>query len=184
MTRPIHGLPRGFVASDEQGPSISDQRHRFVFSGTFVGPSAVQVAGIVSIGSGLPFNILTGSDLNGDGDGGNFPADRARTNPADPATSVGRNAGRMPMEATVDLRVSRRWRLGGRTSIEPMFEVFNLLNRANFTAINNVFGTGPFPDAPLPGYGQFQRAAAPRQAQLAVKVVFESRGLTAVPAGV
>ena len=53
-----------------------------------------------------------------------------------------------------------------------MFEVFNLLNRANFTAINNVFGTGPFPAAPLPGYGQFQRAAAPRQAQVAVKVVF------------
>jgi hypothetical protein len=166
------GLPRGFDPSDEEGPSISDQRHRFVFSGLFIAPSAVHVAGIVSIGSGLPFNILAGTDLNGDGDGGNFPVDRARTNPADPTTSVGRNAGRMPMEATVDLRVSRRWRLAGRTSIEPMFEVFNLLNRANFTAINNVFGTGAFPVAPLPGYGEFQRAAAPRQAQLAVKVVF------------
>ena len=166
------GLPRGFVASDEKAPSISDQRQRFVFSGSYVGPYALQVAGIVSVGSGLPFNVVAGTDLNGDGDGGNFPVDRARENPADPSTAVGRNTGRMPMEATVDLRVSRRWRLAGRTTIEPMFEVFNLLNRANFTAINNVFGTGAFPGAPLPGYGQFQRAAAPRQAQVAVKVVF------------
>ena len=76
------------------------------------------------------------------------------------------------MEATVDLRVSRRWRVAGRTAIEPMFEVFNLFNRANFTGINNVFGTGSYPIAPASSYGQFQRAAAPRQAQIAFKVVF------------
>jgi hypothetical protein len=35
-----------------------------------------------------------------------------------------------------------------------------------------VFGVGRFPDQPLPTYGQFQRAAPSRQAQLAVRIVF------------
>jgi hypothetical protein len=40
--------------------------------------------------------------------------------------------------------------------------------------INNVFGTGAYPSAPLSSYGQFQRAAPPRQAQIALKVVFRN----------
>jgi hypothetical protein len=33
----------------------------------------------------------------------------------------------------VDLRVTKRFSFGGRYSVEPMLEVFNLFNRANFT---------------------------------------------------
>jgi hypothetical protein len=71
----------------------------------------------------------------------------------------------------VDLRFSRPWRAGTAT-IEPMLEVFNLLNHTNFTAVNNVFGTSAFPASPLPGYGQYQQAAAARQAQIALRVLF------------
>jgi hypothetical protein len=78
----------------------------------------------------------------------------------------------MPSEATVDLRVSRRFALSGGVSVEPMFEVFNLFNRANFTEINNVFGVGAYPQAPLATYGQFLRAAPPRQAQIAARILF------------
>jgi hypothetical protein len=35
-----------------------------------------------------------------------------------------------------------------------------------------VFGTGTFPSAPLPTYGQFLRAAPPRQAQLGIRLTF------------
>ena len=165
------GLPIGFDSNLDLGPSLQDQRHRFVFSGTYVGPGAVQLSGIVTLASGVPFNILAGADLNGDGDAGTFPVDRARVNPADASTSVGRNTGRLPAESTVDVRFSRQWRLGN-TTIEPMFEVFNLLNHTNFTSVNNVFGTGAFPSSPLPGYGQYQQAAPARQAQVALRVLF------------
>ena len=78
--------------------------------------------------------------------------DRARMSPGDPSSSVPRNAGRLPTEATVDLRVSRRFNPSG-VAVEPIFEVFNLFNRANFTDVNNIFGTGAFPSAPLLTYG-------------------------------
>ena len=44
----------------------------------------------------------------------------------------------MPSQAIVDLRVSRRFRLGGRVQLEPIFEVFNLFNRTNYIETNNV----------------------------------------------
>lgn len=166
------GLPVGFDPHAERGPSQQDQRHRFVFSGWYEAPGQVQVSGIVRIGSGVPFNILAGTDLNGDGDGGNFPSDRARRTPGDPGSALSRNSGRLPVEGNVDVRVSRRFSPVGRVGIEPIFEVFNLFNRANFTDINNVFGVGAFPREPLPTYGQFLRAGPPRQAQLAVRLLF------------
>ncbi len=166
------GLPVGFDPMAEKGPSLEDQRHRFVFSDLYVFPGDVQVSSIVTAASGRPYNILAGVDLNGDGDGGSFPSDRARTNPADPASSVGRNTGTLPAQVTVDLRVMRRFPLAGRASVDGIFEVFNLFNRVNYTDINNVFGTGAYPSSPLPTYGQYQQAGAPLQAQLAVKINF------------
>ena len=165
------GLPIGFDPDAERGPAGQDQRHRFVVSGWYDAGAGIELSGIVTVASGVPFNILAGTDLNGDGDGGNFPSDRARQSPGDPSSSVPRNAGRLPTEATVDLRVSRRFSRSG-IAVEPIFEVFNLFNRANFIDVNNVFGTGAYPSAPLPTYGQFVRAAAPRQAQLGLRLTF------------
>jgi hypothetical protein len=156
----------------ERGPSLQDQRHRFVASGLYQAPFGLRASSIVTIGSGVPFNILAGSDLNGDGDAGNFPTDRARTSPGNPSTAVGRNAGRLPSEAIVDVRVSRLFRFAGRTTIEPLVEAFNVFNRVNYADINNVFGAGAYPANPLPTYGQFLRAGPPRQVQVAVRVTF------------
>jgi hypothetical protein len=166
------GLPIGFDPMREKGPSLQDQRHRFVLSGSYRAPWALDVAAILAMGSGRPYNILAGVDLNGDGNGGSFPTDRARTIPADPGTSVQRNSGRMPRQATLDLRVARSLVLPGRLRLQPIFEVFNLLNRTNFTEANTISGTGAYPSMPLPTFGQFEKAAAPRQVQLAVKMTF------------
>ena len=166
-----NGLPIGFDPNAERGPSLQDQRHRFVASGLYLLPYDVQISSIVTIGSGRPYNILAGDDLNGDGDGGTFPPDRARTNPADPASSVMRNAGRMPMQATVDVRVARRFTLG-RVYVDGLFEVFNLFNRTNYTEINNIFGPGAYPSGALPAFGQFTQAGPPLQVQLAARVSF------------
>jgi hypothetical protein len=163
------GLPIGFNPDSEKGPSVQDQRHRLVASGIYMLPKAVELSSIVTIGSGRPYNILAGVDLNADGDGG--ATDRARATLSDIGTSVHRNAGTLPTQATVDLRVARRFPVG-RWSVDGIFEVFNLFNRSNYTAVNNVFGTGSYPTNPSPTFGQFTQAAAPRQMQLAVKIGF------------
>ncbi|HEX5109547.1 MAG TPA: TonB-dependent receptor [Vicinamibacterales bacterium] len=166
------GLPLDFRPDDERGPSLQDERHRLVATGVFAVPGGIQLATIVAIGSGHPYNIVAGSDLNRDGDGGSSSPDRPRTDPNDPATSIGRNAGRLPSFATVDFRVARPFRVMRKLSVQPMLEVFNLFNRTNFTGVQNVFGTGVYPSNPSPTFGQFTQAAAPRQVQLALKVDF------------
>jgi hypothetical protein len=165
----LTGLPIGFDPNSEKGASLQDQRHRFVASGTYIMPKDVEVSSIVSIGSGRPYNILAGVDLNGDGDGG--ATDRARTTLSDATTSIERNAGTLPAQANVDLRLARRFP-AGRMSVDAIFEVFNLFNRSNFAQVNNIFGTGAYPTTPLPTFGQFTQAAPPRQIQVAVKVGF------------
>jgi len=166
------GLPLDFGPDDERGPSLQDERHRLVVTGAFLVPLGIQLGTIVTVGSGHPYNILAGTDLNGDGDGGSSSPDRPRRDPADATTSIGRNAGRLPTFAIVDLRVARPFRLKSRMSVEPMLEVFNLFNRTNFIAAQNIFGPGAYPSNPLPTFGQFTQAAAPRQVQLALKVGF------------
>ena len=173
----VNGLPVGFDPLSERGPSTQDQRHRFVFSGLYRAPGDVQLSSIVTIGAGRPYTILAGADLNADGNGGTFPPDRARREVGNEASSVGRNSGTMPGQAVVDLRVSRRFRLGGQAYVDGIFEVFNLLDRTNFIETNNlspafIFGTGAYPTSPLPGFGRFTQAGPPRQMQLAMKLGF------------
>ena len=165
----INGLPVGFDPNSEKGPSVQDQRHRLVASGIYMLPKEIELSSIVTIGSGRPYNILAGVDLNADGDGG--ATDRARETLSDIATSVYRNAGMLPSQAIVDLRVARRFRVG-RLNVDGIFEVFNLFNRSNFTAVNNVFGTGSYPSGPSPTFAQFTQASPPRQVQIALKVGF------------
>jgi hypothetical protein len=172
------GLPLGFDSHRDRGPSVHDQRHRLVLSGLYEFPGSFQVSAIVTAGSGRPFNPLAGVDLNGDGDGGGFPTDRARRSPADPNSSAGRNSGTMPHHINVDVRLSKRFKLGASTSLDAFVEAFNLFNRANFSEVNNVFGRGVFPDDPQRDalgrvtYGTFTQALAPRQMQLAVRLIF------------
>ena len=48
------GLPLGFNPDSERGPSLQDERHRFVLSGEYLLPRRVTVSGIVTVGSGRP----------------------------------------------------------------------------------------------------------------------------------
>ena len=171
------GLPIGFDPMSERGPSTQDQRHRLVLSGFMSAPFGLNLSGIVTVASGRPYTILAGVDLNGDGDGGTFPPDRARRNPADESTSVGRNSATTPSQATAHARVSRNFRLRDKSHVELLFEVFNLFNRTNFFEASNtsstyVFGPGAYPSQPLPTFGQFTQAGPPRQAQLGLRIVF------------
>lgn len=177
---PAHptALPRGFDPGLERGPSVWDQRHRLVISGLYEFPRRVQVGAILTTASGRPFTPLAGADLNGDGNGAASPPDRARVNPADITTSVARNSGNLPGEFSIDVRLSRKFRLGNTLGIEPIAEAFNLFNNTNYTAVNDVFGPGAFPGRPSTDaqgrvtYETFTQAQPPRQVQLAVKISF------------
>src|SRR5262249_60891329 len=79
-----NGLPLGFNAADERGPSVQDQRHRLVVSGAYETRGGLQLAAILNVGSGRPYNILAGGDLNGDGNGGGPPPPPATALPPDP----------------------------------------------------------------------------------------------------
>jgi hypothetical protein len=172
------GLPTGFDPELEKGPAVWDQRHRLVVSGIYELPWAVRISAIATLASGRPFTPLTGVDSNGDGNGGAVAPDRARTNPADIATSVGRDSANLPKQLTVDARLSRRFRLGKDASFEPMVEVFNLFNRTNYSDVNNIFGTGSFPNQPAKDtlgrvtYGLLTQSQPPRQIQFAGKLTF------------
>ena len=172
------GLPIGFDPRSERGLSNQDQKHRLVASGLYQLPAQFQFSTIVTYASGRPFTPLAGVDLNGDGDGGAFPSDRARVNPADPSTSVRRNSERMKSQFNVDARLGKHFSFGGGRGVEASVDVFNIFNRANFTDINNIFGTGPFPGSPQKDaqgrvtYGTYTAALPGRQVQLGAKVTF------------
>jgi hypothetical protein len=172
------GLPVGFNAPAEKGPATHDQRHRFVLSGVARLPLDFQLSTIVTAASGRPYTPLAGADLNGDGNGGGTPPDRARRNPLDASTSVGRNTETMKGQFNVDARLSRRFKLGPRVALEGIVEAFNLFDRTNFSEINNIFGRGAFPGDPQRDaqgrvtYGLYEQALPPRQIQLAVKMSF------------
>jgi hypothetical protein len=153
-----------------------------VVSGFYRIPWDVYLSSIVTAASGRPFTPLAGADWNGDGDGGAASPDRARRTPGPNGTpaidSVGRNSETMEGQVTVDFRVSKSFHVRGGVRVEGILEIFNLFNRTNFTEINNIFGQGAFPNQPATDalgrvtYGRYTQAAAPRQAQLALKVTF------------
>jgi hypothetical protein len=129
---------------------------------------------IVTAGSGRPFTPLAGADLNGDG----VLSDRARTSPRDPDSSVARNSELTEATFNTDLRLTRRFGMGGSASLEAVAEVFNLFNTVNFVQPITLFGPGAFPDHPLEdssgrsSYGRYEKALAPRQVQFALKLSF------------
>lgn len=159
-----------FNLRDEKGPSDNDQRHRLTLSGSIVSPwntgsenylhralANFRLSYLFAYASALPFNLLAGADRNFD------------TNANDRPAGVGRNAGRGFEFATLDLRLSREFRLTEKSRLEVIAEGFNLLNRANMQLPNNVYGTGR---TPLPSFGRPNAAADPRQLQLGLRFGF------------
>jgi hypothetical protein len=166
------GLPIGFDPELDRGPATHDQRHRFVLSGLYQAPFGFNLSTIITAASGRPYTPLAGFDFNQDGDGGAFPSDRARTNPADPSTAVGRNSEVMDNIFNVDARISKRFSFGPSIAFEGIVDVFNLFDRVNYTEINNIFGPGAYPGAGVPSYGLYEQAQPGRQFQLGAKFVF------------
>jgi hypothetical protein len=133
--------------ASEYGPAADDHRHDFT-TGATLGFLGLLVEPAVTIVSGVPFNITTGHDGNGDTFFTDRPAyarigdDAAIVTPYGSLTPtprpgdvvVPRNAGREPWQVNVDLSVSRD--LGQGLRMTAYAE--NLLNSSRYTALNSV----------------------------------------------
>jgi len=131
-----------FTGDQEEGPAIFDQRHRFVVSGVYSLPKGFNVGGIATLASGLPFNIVTGTNNSGDT---GATTDRPVVN----GVVLGRNAGRGRPFYDVSPFVEKDFALGERFHLLGRVEAFNVFNHANFVGYNGTFGNGPTPPASL-----------------------------------
>ena len=182
------GVQNSYDRDAEFGPSTWDRRHRFVTSGSYMLPfqnvaaRGWQVSGILTITSGSPFTPVLSQDIANIGNLGNerpnlvgdpkLPRGERTIDhwfntaafaiPA-PGTfgSAGRNSLVGPGFQSLDLAVSRRFTFRKESNLQVRFEMFNLLNHANFLLPNRTADSRQF--ATISGAG------AARQGQIGVK---------------
>jgi hypothetical protein len=168
-----------YALTDEHAPSRYDQRHRVVASALFDLPfgdeedrtpgvtpglwvrafSNIEVAPIVTVGSGLPVNPVTGTDEE---HAGSAPT-------ASRPLGVGRNGLRLPTYATLDLRILKSVAIRPHGKLDFVVEGFNILNRRNVTELDAVFGSSLTPRGT---FGQPIDAAHARQLQFSIDFEF------------
>jgi hypothetical protein len=178
----------------ERADSLFDQRLRYVFSAIVTSPGKWRnsdsgmhrfladftIAPIFEIGTGRPFNIITGVDTNGDQQSSN---DRPSVNSSGTLVlppffangSLGRNMGITHKFASLDLRLVRAVRFGERVRLDLIAEGFNMFNRFNEASVTPLFrdvnafgqraGNGRYYSRPTASYD-------PRQFQFGLKLNF------------
>ncbi len=116
----------------ERAPSLLDQRHRFVLSGWVRLPYAFNAGGVVTAGSGLPYNITTGTDNNGDGSNSDRPI-------VDGSLAT-RNSGKGTAIYDTSVFVERMFALAPGRRVDLRAEIFNLFDHANIVGRNGTYG--------------------------------------------
>ena len=163
-----------FDLSKDWGRSDDDQRHRFVVNGavnTSMEPAQTgwqlishgfQVSGMLQRYSALPFNITSGvTTIQG-----------TAGRPVVDGEFIERNAGVGSDFFTLNLRLSRSFRIGGSVRLEAIAETFNVTNRRNDLTRNGNFGPGAYPANPAPTFGQITAVGDPRSWQFAARLRF------------
>ena len=172
------GLPRGFDPATFRGPSAVDQRHRFVLSALGELPWRLELSGIVTVGLGTALHGALGRRLERQRRRRERPRSARPRGPGEPRRRE--TASVLPGTATVDARLSRRFALPRGAALELLVDAFNLLDRVNYSDVNNVFGPGAFPSEPQRDaagrvtYGRYTKAYPPRQVQIAARLTLLS----------
>jgi hypothetical protein len=189
----------------DYGNALWDIRHRVLISFNYSIPffqtnnllakgvfTGWQANGIITLQTGLPFNVTTGTDTANTSSSGTYRPDLVGT-PSDdcglahltgcinsaayslaplyPANPTGyaygdeaRNMLHGPGAETVNFSLFKNFPIHERLHFQFRFEAFNLFNHANFGNPSAVFGTSAF--------GNITSAAASRSIQLGAKLVF------------
>ncbi|HEV2616908.1 MAG TPA: TonB-dependent receptor [Candidatus Acidoferrales bacterium] len=152
-----------FHVAAERAVSLQNQSQRFVFDALWdlpIGtdeddphPAAnqnpswldrvfghIEVAPILTLGTGRPVNPLVGLDVS-----------RSNAFPlADRPLNFGRNSLQTGNLESLDFRVLKYFPFGEYAHLDLVAEAFNLFNHPNVAEINPYFGSGALP---LPGFG-------------------------------
>ena len=137
--RPIQGVPTEggilfapvpFATPPDMGGEYTlaagEQRHRAVFNGIWQAPGGFQLSGLYFFGSGQRYPTKYGPDLR------KLGAIRPNDNRLRPdGTIVPRNDFVGTPIHRVDLRIQRRFPLGGQAGIDGILEIFNVFNHFN-----------------------------------------------------
>src|SRR5207247_11415183 len=112
------GITNPFDFSEDLGPDNNDRRHNLVVDGSYLVPRIdVQLAGITTYRSALPYSVTTALQLDSD----------PFTDRPEP-----RNSRRGAVEKSTDLRVSKIFRFGGHYQATGFWEMFNVFNVDNW----------------------------------------------------
>src|SRR3954471_6963027 len=161
----------------DKGPANNDRRHQVVVNFNYLLPGKVQLAGLASMRSGLPWNVTTGLDSNVDTQvndrpdlafPGGDPLDKATYN-ANFTRRVGnlpRNYNRGPSYFSLDVRFSKHLVLG-RIKPELFAEAFNITNYTNLGVPVGNLRSATFGQSTALATG-----AAPRRVELGFRINF------------
>ena len=172
----------------ERAVSADYVKHRFVANATLEGPKHLnpivngwQMGMIVSLETPHYFTKFAGFDSNGDIFGNN---DRVGIDP--------RNTFQGDGYQSVDMRISRTFKLTEKIRLEGIAEAFNLLNTLNIRFFNTAYGAADFCNfatdpvaqgctptpsgnregSPNPSYGTPRAIFNPRQVQFALRLAW------------
>jgi hypothetical protein len=168
------------------GRSDDDQRHRLVVSGavnTSMSPATTvwehlshgfQVSSFLQYYSAFPFNITSGvANLQGTT---SRPLAEGATAAANfdvrAVALIPRNEGIGSDFFSLNLRVSRSFRVGGDVRLEALAEGFNLTDHVNVVTRNATFGPGAYPTNPVSTFNQITAVGEPRTFQVGLRLTF------------
>ena len=181
--------PSGRITQSENpgldvGPAQSDRRHVIVGSGSVLMPLGLQLAGVYTYRSTMPFSAIAGVDLNGDALVTDYVPGTSRGlgNRDNVALLSAVNAYRATLNLTpiaasqinkndyssLDMRVTKSIPLGATRKVDVIGQVFNVFGRTNLLASGGGAG-GWVNNARSDSFGRILTALNRQQAELAVR---------------
>jgi outer membrane receptor protein involved in Fe transport len=149
----------------EKARSQLNQTHRASFSGTYSFPYGFTLGGYAFLGSGYPYNALTGVDNNGDGNNSDRPVVGQGVVPRNWATA--------PNIYNLASSLQKNFKIKERMGLNLRAEVYNFLNTRIYYSLNGTYGNAALPastfSAPV---GGIANVGAPRQMQFLAQIVF------------
>lgn len=166
----------------DDGPSSSDRRHAITASGSVLLPADITFSGVFTYRSTMPFSATAGVDINGDANITDYVPGTTRSafNRGDNEALMAlvntwrasRGMAALPVSqidtneyASLDVRASKSFSLGGRQTLELMAQVFNLLGRDN---LQPTWSTNALSNA----FGRIQQGLNRQQAELVFRYAF------------